>query len=266
MLFLRRAGTEWIMTFSYLLLAAGIAVLINLGARWARITGQLLAAIALFFNVWSIWLAVDDGTFAAARAAGAATQVLALQVMGVAGAVALFALLWLLPAQWRDTAPVPRANHSDAWGQASRLLHWASAVLMLCALPMGLFVTVLPAGAVRSEFLDGHQGVGVAILVLLVARLGWQAAYPGPASPGMAAGVNKALLYGLLAALPVTGLALSSHVLGVELPPSVLPAGVARAAHLWLSLLFGAAFAAHLAAAAWHQFGGRMPVIRRMLR
>ena len=69
------------MTSSYLLLALGIALLINLGNRWARIMGQSLAAIALFFNIWSIWLAIEDGTFAAAGAQGG--QVLALKAMAV---------------------------------------------------------------------------------------------------------------------------------------------------------------------------------------
>jgi cytochrome b561 len=251
------------MTLSYLLLAAGIAVLINLASRWARIAGQGLAAVALFFNIWSIWLAMEDGTFAAATAAGA--QVLALQVMGAGGALALAALLLLLPAQWRIAAPVTRHNQPKHWGQASRLLHWASAVLMLCALPMGLFVAVLPQGPLRSDFLDGHQGVGLAILALLVARLGWQLASPGPASPGRAARLNKALLYLLLLALPITGVALADRVMGVPVP-ALLPTDVARVGHQWLSILFAAAFAAHVGAVLWHQFTRRSLLIGRMLR
>lgn len=253
------------MTVFYLALAGGIAVLINLRSRWARLGGQLLAVVALFFNVWSIWLAVDDGTFAAATVAGHGLQVVSLQAMGVAGAVALLGMLLLLPAQWRDAGPVVAGNRAVTWGQAARLLHWSSAVLMLCALPMGLFVTVLPQGAIRAEFRDGHIGVGLAVLALLIARLAWQAASRGPASPGLAARINKWLLYALLLALPLTGLALSGDMLGVPLPATIA-APAARLGHQGLSALFIAAFAAHAGAVIWHHFARREPLIRRMLR
>jgi cytochrome b561 len=258
------------MTFSYLLLALGIAVLLNLGNRWLRIAGQALAAIALFFNVWSIWLAVEDGTFAAATAAGDGAQVQALQVMGVVGTAGLLALLWWLPRQWRAAEPAPACNGRTAWGQASRLLHWASAVLMLAALPLGLFVAVLPKGELRAGFLEGHIGVGLAILALAAARLGWQAASPGPDAPNALARLNKAALYGVLIALPVTGLALAAAtqvpVLDVPMPAAL--AGLpGRAAHQLLSVLFVAAFAAHAGAVLWHHFGLKdRSLIRRMLR
>jgi cytochrome b561 len=256
------------MTLFYLLLALGVAVLLNLGNRWLRIAGQLLVAVALFFNVWSIWLAVEDGTLAAASDQGG--QVLALQVMGLMGAAALLGLLLLLPGQWRAAQPVPARNGRAAWGQASRILHWASAVLMLCALPMGLFVVVLPRGAVRAEFLDGHQGVGLAVLLLLALRLGWQAVSAGPDSPNALARLNKSALYWLLAALPVSGLLLSGAVgapmLGLTLP-ALSSVETARSAHQILSALFVAAFAAHAGAVAWHHFGLRdRHLIRRMLR
>ena len=256
------------MTLSYLILAIGIAVLLNLGNRWLRIIGQLLAAIALFFNIWSIWLAIEDGTFAAARTQGG--QVLALQAMGLVGAAALLALLLLLPGQWRAAAPAPRHNTRHAWGQPSRILHWASAVLMLSALPMGLFVVVLPVGTIRADFLDGHQGVGLAVPLLLALRLGWQAATKGPDSPNAMARLNKSALYGLLAALPLSGLLLSGAlqvpVLGVTLP-ALLSLDAARGLHQIVSALFALAFAAHAGAVVWHHFGlSDRKLIRRMLR
>lgn len=258
---------DW-MTLSYLLLALGIAVLLNLGNRWARIGGQVLAAVALFFNIWSIWLAIEDGTFAAATDHGG--QVLALQVMGLIGVAGLLGLLLLLPAQWRVAEPVPARNGRTAWGQASRILHWATAVLMLCALPMGLFVVVLPAGAIRGEFLDGHQGVGLAVLLLLALRLGWQRVSAGPDSPNALARLNKSALYYLLAGLPVSGLLLSGAmqvpVLGIALP-APLALDTARTLHQIVSALFVAAFAAHAGAVLWHHFGLRdRALIRRMLR
>ena len=256
------------MSLFYLALAIGIAVLMNLRARWGRLAGQALAATALFFNIWSIWLAVEDGTFAAAPAKGG--QVLALELMGLIGAAGLLALLLLLPAQWRSANPVHARNHAHGWGQASRLLHWTSAVLMLSALPIGLFVVVLPQSPMRAEYLAGHIGVGLAVLVLLAARLGWQAASPGPAAPGALAGLNKIALYGLLAALPASGLALAAAtgapVLGQQLPEAMeMP--TARLLHQGLSALFAAAFAAHLAGVIHAQWRARdARILRRMLR
>jgi len=211
---------------------------------------------------------VEDGTFAAARDQGG--QVLALQVMGLVGAAALIGLLLLLPKQWRRAEAAANHNTRQSWGQPSRILHWASAVLMLCALPMGLFVVVLPVGPIRAEFLDGHQGVGLAVLLLLVLRLAWQAVTAGPDSPNALARLNKSLLYALLAALPVSGLVLAGAmavpVLGIALP-APLALDTARGLHQILSALFVAAFAAHAGAVVWHHFGLRdRQLIRRMLR
>lgn len=256
------------MTLSYLCLALGIAVLLNLANRWARLAGQALAAIALFFNVWSIWLAVADGTMAAALAGGRAVAVAALGVLGVIGAGVLLALLISLPRQLRVTPPLGTGNNARRWGLYSRLLHWASAVLMLCALPMGLFVTVLPAGATRAAFLDGHIGVGLAVLALLPARLLWQAHSPGPASPTVPAGLMKGALYALLAALPLTGLALAGAlalpVAGISLP-AVVDRPLAAALHLWPALALALLLAGHAGAALAHRVDGQRTLMR-MLR
>lgn len=256
------------MTGFYLLLAIGIAVLLNLGSRWARLAGQGLAAIALFFNIWSIWLAVDDGTFAAANAAGQGARVIALEAMGLAGTVGLLALVLLLPRQWRAAAPLAWGNAGDRFGLASRLIHWTTAVLMLCALPMGLFVVVLPQGAIRAEFLAGHQGVGLAVLALLLLRLLWLVASRPPAAPDVAAGLARGVFYALLAALPLTGLALAgatgAPVLGANLA-ELVPLPLARALHILLSVLFTVLFAAHVGAVISHQ--RRAPkLLPRMLR
>jgi cytochrome b561 len=256
------------MTLFYLLLALGIAVLLNLASRWARLAGQALAAIALFFNIWSIWLALADGTFAAATAAGQGARVLALEAMGVVGAAALLALALLLPRQMRAAAPLGWRNDGTSFGLASRLLHWTSAVLMLCALPMGLFVVVLPQGAIRADFLAGHQGVGLAVLALLLLRLGWLAASRPPAAPGVAAGLARGAFYALLAALPLTGLALAGAtgwpVLGSHLT-ELVPLPLARALHILLSALFALLFAAHVGAVISHQ-RRTLPLLPRMLR
>lgn len=257
------------MTIFYLLLALGLAVGLNHPARLARVLAQLGAAAALAMMAWSIWLANGDGTFAARP--GDDLRPLLLNLMAVVAALVIAALLLLLPAQWRrEVGSVPAWNRRLIWGQIARLLHWVSAVLMLAALPMGLFVSVLAPSPERAEFLSGHIGIGLMLLWLLLLRLLAQGASPGPASPNVAARLNKLALYLLILALPVSGLLLAgasgAPVLGLSLPEGVaLPA--ARSLHQWLSALFAAAFAAHAGAVVWQHFVLRdRQLVRRMLR
>lgn len=257
------------MTLFYLVLAIVLAVGLNLTSRRWRVLAQVGAAAALLMMAWSNWLANVDGTFAARPADD--VRPLLLNIMAGLALVVIALLLALLPAQWaRRVEQVPDWNQRTRWGQIARILHWVSAVLMLAALPMGLFVAVLPVSAERGQFLDAHIGIGLVLIMLLLARLAAQQASPGPASPNGAARLNKAALYLLLAALPVTGLALASAT-GAPVLGSALPAGVplppARAAHGWASALFAAAFAAHAGAVVWHHFVLRdRQLVRRMLR
>ena len=256
-------------TFFYLLLALGLAVGLNHPARLWRVVAQIGAAAALAMMAWSIWLANGNGIFAL-RAADDVRPLLLNIMAGIAVAVILL-LLALLPAQWRrQVEAVPDWNQRQRWGQIARLLHWTSAVLMLAALPIGLFVTVLSPSPERGDFAAAHNGIGLAAFGLLWLRLLVQRASPGPASPNVAARLNKLALYLLIAALPVSGLALASAagapVLGLHLPQGV-PLPPARALHQWLSALFAAAFAAHAGAVVWHHFALRdRQLIRRMLR
>lgn len=264
---LSRTGQR--MTLFYLVLALGLAVGLNHPQRLWRVVAQLGAAAALAMMGWSIWLANGDGTFAA-RPGGdwrpALLNAMAVVALGVIGL-----LLALLPAQLRrGVDAVPMWNRRLAWGQIARLLHWASAVLMLAAVPMGLFVAVLAPSAERAEFAGAHSGIGVAVLALLLLRVLAQAASPGPASPNGAAKLNKLALYLLLLALPLSGLALAgataAPVLGLDMP-AILAAAPARAVHQALSALFVLAFAAHAGAVVWHHFVLRdRQLVRRMLR
>lgn len=257
------------MTFIYLFLALGIAVGLNHPSRLWRTMAQLTAAAALGMMAWSIWLANGDGTFAA-RAADDVRPLL-LNAMAVLALFVILLLLALLPAQWgRNVEPVPDWNQRQRWGQIARILHWTSAVLMLAALPMGLFVVVLKASPERVGFLDAHIGVGLAVFFIFLLRLFAQGASPGPASPNGAAKLNKLALYLALATLPVSGLALAAAtdtaVLGMALPGGV-PLPPARWLHQSLSVLFALAFAAHAGAVVWHHFVLRdRQLVRRMLR
>ena len=257
------------MTLFYLLLALGLAVGLNHPSRLWRVMAQLVAASALVMMAWSIWLANGDGTFVARPADD--VRPFLLNGMAVVAVLVILLVLALLPAQWaRRTEPVPDWNQRQKWGQIARILHWTSAVLMLVALPMGLFVVVLAASPERIGFRDAHVGIGLAVFFLFLLRLLAQGASPGPASPNGAARLNKLALYLALACLPVSGVALAiateTPVLGLLLPGR-LDLAVTRVLHQALSGLFALAFAAHAGAVVWHHFVLRdRQLIRRMLR
>jgi len=276
------------MTAQYLILAVVLAFTLNHTNPFVRAGGTLLAAVGLAFIVLSIVLADLDGTFAALPAGMGAARPLLLNAQAVIASAAVLFLLW---AAWRQVrrpmaAPVPWRNTGDAFGLVSRYAHWASAVLILCLVPMGLFMTVLPEGSPdRGMFVAVHQTLGVTVLVLVLLRLAWLRRSAPPPLPAdlkpwerRLAGVLNPELYGLILGLPITGLLFSLsqggplEIYGWLMP---LPAGVGREAwSVWavlhnqvLPVLFYGVFAMHLGAVLKHHFLARRPAgVRRMLR
>jgi len=275
-------------TAQYLILAVVLAFTLNHVNRFVRTAGTLLAAVGLAFIVLSIILADLDGTFAAMPAGMGETGPILLNAQAVIASAAVLFLLW---AAWRQVrrpsaAPVPWRNTGGTFGLVSRYAHWASAVLVLCLVPMGLFMAVLPEGSPdRDVFVAVHQTLGVTVLALVLLRLAWlRRSAPPPLSADLKpwerrlAGVLHPVLYGLILGLPVTGLLLSVSQGGpLELYGwmAPLPAGSGRGAGpVWavlhnqvLPILFYGVVAMHLAAVLKHHFVTRRPTdVRRMLR
>lgn len=231
------------MTLFYPALALTVAALLLGGRPGARLAA-LVAAAALGLLCWSIWLADLDGTFAAG---GWRPVVLnAMMALGIGGS------LLLLMALFRRNPP------GDRYPAAGRLAHWTSAVLMLAAVPMGLFVAVLPAArAERADFLAAHVAAGLVLLALLPVRLWLRRAATPAAAPARA---GQALLYLAILAGGLSGLTLAGAiglpVLGALLP-APMPATTAGALHLAAAGLFALAFAAHLTGALVAHFARR---------
>jgi len=275
-------------TAQYLILAVVIAFTLNHANPFVRAGGTLLAAVGLAFIVLSIILADLDGTFAALPAGLGKAGPLLLNAQAVIASAAVLFLLW---AAWRQVrrptvALVPWRNTDSMFGLVSRYAHWASALLILCLVPMGLFMTVLPEGSPdRDVFMAVHQTLGVTVLVLVLLRLAWLRLSAPPPLPSdlkpwerRLAGALHPVLYGLILGLPVTGLLLSVsqggplELYGWLMP---LPAGAGRGAwSVWvvlhnqaLPVLFYAVIAMHLGAVLKHHFLARRPAdVRRMLR
>jgi cytochrome b561 len=279
------------MTSFYLGLALVLAITINNRFAAVRALGVLVAAVALGFMAWSIVLADLDGTFARAPKG----SILPWLLNGEAVLITLGALLllWTIPRQFRSTTnpvlpssttnpvlpssttnavlplsttnavppnAVPLRSTGAAYGHLTRGLHWASATLIIAAFTMGQFIAVLAADdPVRADFLTTHMAIGGAIFLLTFARMFERLVRPAPPNKA-AAHVGHFLLYTLVTAVCVTGLALSPapvDLLGLKLPN--LPAGsIAGPLHRVLAALTGLLFLGHLYAA--------FSAIRRMAR
>jgi cytochrome b561 len=247
------------MTSFYLGLALVLAITINNRFAAVRALGVLVAAVALGFMAWSIVLANLDGTFARAPAG----SVLPWLLNGEAVLITLGALLllWTIPRQLRNAAAlVPVRSTTTAYGQITRGLHWASATLIIAAFTMGQFIAVLATdNPVRGDFRTTHMAIGGAIFLLTFARMFERLVRPAPPNKGVAH-FGHFLLYTLLTAICVTGLALASapvDLFGLKLPN--LPAGaLAAPLHRLFAGLIGLLFVGHLYAA--------VRAIRRMAR
>lgn len=275
------------MAAGYLVLALVLALTLNARARWMRVAGTLIAALGLTMMTWSIILADLDGTFAAIPADAPLIRRATPAILNAQGVIAAAAILFLLWSAWMQARrPVqealPLRNSPGQFGAASRGFHWVIGIMVLCCVPIGLFMSILPQGYPgREDFVAAHQSLGLTVLVLAAARILWLIASPPPA-PLSERGTREhrlakavhAGLYAALIAFPVSGYLVDQGArvafYGWSLPRPAWPA-LAEAAllvHAWvLPLLFYAVLALHLAAVAKRHFVTRdRAAVRRMLR
>lgn len=188
-------------------------------------------------------------------------------------------------------ATVPHATEQRRllrYNSVAVAIHWISALLIVGQVAGGFLFESMERGPERAQVFTLHKTIGVTILLLSLARLGWRVANPPPSYPdGMprwerVAGTwNHRIFYILLVALPLTGLtAVSARTDGPTtdliggIPFPVIP-GVPEAAGEALGGLHGALvfttlalLALHIGAALKHQFvdrarwAGRMPPFR----
>lgn len=159
----------------------------------------------------------------------------------------------------------------------ARLLHWLMAVLILAMLFIGVSMVgdLSPRHPVLVEL---HKATGLALLALVVLRIGLRLALPHPPLPRdlpalqrLAAGASHLLLYALMLAMPLLGWAMLSA--GGYPRPLQLPAiaphdlqlyTVLRQAHGWAGYMLYATILLHLGAALVHALVRRDSVLRSM--
>ncbi|WP_453977821.1 cytochrome b [Brevundimonas sp. Marseille-Q4549] len=173
----------------------------------------------------------------------------------------------------------PRNRYSTV----SLLMHWGIALAVLIQI---LLITAHEntEGPISGQFVMLHKSLGLTILVLTLARIGWRMAHPAiPLSPDLpgwqriAARATHVLFYLALIAIPMTGW-LASSAAGREIvwfnlfSWPLLPVGGGRATARSLMGLHELALkglyvliALHVLAALKHQFVDRDNVLHRMI-
>jgi cytochrome b561 len=165
----------------------------------------------------------------------------------------------------------------------ARLLHWIMAPLIIAMLFIGVGMVATVSRA-HSTLIAIHKPLGVALLLLVIVRLGVRIARGTPPLPDdmalpqrVAAKASHLVLYGLMAAMPLIGWAMLSAagypltlIGGLHLPP-IAPHNVTwfaalRALHTWLALALFATVLLHLAAALFHGLIRRDGVFSSMAR
>ncbi|MBD8545150.1 YceI family protein [Sphingomonas sp. CFBP 8760] len=170
------------------------------------------------------------------------------------------------------------------------VLHWLTAAAFAFQVGLGWRMGVSRGPDTFSAF-QLHKSIGITILLLTIARIGWRLAYTPPPSAALrpierhlAKAIHRGF-YGLLLALPLSGwLIVSSgkvavptllytivpwpHVPGISGLSSAVRNAInaaASAAHVvmvWIALL---AIALHVAGALKHQFADRTTDLARMV-
>jgi cytochrome b561 len=97
--------------------------------------------------------------------------------------------------------------------QATRLMHWLTAGLMLCVFVLAFSIDLATSRAMHTAFLQLHRSVGLTVWVVTLFRLAWRhfAKYPDwpsdmPQTMRVAAMASEYALYALLLAQPILGI------------------------------------------------------------
>jgi cytochrome b561 len=180
---------------------------------------------------------------------------------------------------------MPLRNSQQNYGAVARSAHWATALFVLLAWLLGQFGDVFPRGAPRAASLFAHMSLGLGVILLVALRLAWRALdRPPPAiranrfEPwlGYAASAGHLLLYALLIATPILGIALQfsrGHALPVFglfdiASPWVADRAFARQIielHSLAADALGVVAAGHAAAALFHHWALGDRTLARML-
>jgi cytochrome b561 len=105
-------------------------------------------------------------------------------------------------------------NSKTHYGAIPQILHWLTALFVVCGWLLGTCLDDFPKGPIRDAALTTHMTLGQCVMVLLLARLAWRMANPPPPLEETrfgwlqqaVAAFTHYVLYALLVAVPVVGI------------------------------------------------------------
>ena len=177
-------------------------------------------------------------------------------------------------------------NTRDSFGSATKWLHWIIALVMVGASAWAIFlVNQEPNDENRMRYIWGiqiHKSFGLALLLLIVARIAWVFSHPRPdviaATPLQRnlAHVAHWSLYGLMILVPLFGWLASSSFGGKTMffdlftVPNIWPKDreaikIFHPLHKYGSFALLGLAALHAGAALWHHYVSKDDTLRRML-
>lgn len=105
-------------------------------------------------------------------------------------------------------------NSMSRYGALPQLLHWLTALFVICGWLLGTFLDDIPKGPLRDFALTTHMTLGQCVFVLVLVRLVWRFANPPPPPEKTRFGrllvagaqLNHCAFYALLIAIPILGI------------------------------------------------------------
>lgn len=181
------------------------------------------------------------------------------------------------------------SNTQTRYGSVAKTLHWLTALLILCLIPLGILASDAPfdtaEGLARKAWLFSlHKTLGVTLFFVAVLRILWAVTQPKPAplhperrGETLLAETVHWLLYGSLILVPVSGWVHHAATEGFApiwwplgqslpfVPKSEAVAGVSAALHVIFERVLLVSILLHIAGALKHHFVDRDDTLRRML-
>ncbi len=172
---------------------------------------------------------------------------------------------------------------AERYTRTAITLHWAVALLIFAAFPLGVYMHELPLSPDKLRLYSYHKWIGVSVFLLAALRLSWRFTHRPPPLPEamprwekLAADAVHHLLYVLIFAVPLSGWLMSSAK-GVQtvwfgvLPLPDLVAkdkelgDLLKEVHEALNFIMLGVVLAHVGAALKHHFIERDGILARMI-
>jgi len=153
---------SWI-ALAIVVFAFGVAWLMNHQAPKLRAMGTLLPALLCFGVVWWFVGILGSGVLDNPKPFQAPMDALKPGILWTQAVVALLGGITLLGVANRqrkgaEVLELTGANEADRYGRVSRVMHWATAILSILMIPMGVFASMVPENVwYRTEYNIGKS-------------------------------------------------------------------------------------------------------------